>query len=396
MNLFIFDKITEDPVVAALLRFQETGDPDAYYTAARGLIDYAGQRLTGQNIIKEYVLRAMLEQDGLPDIANLRNFLRQDVKAIYSGIMDVDWDALFRRQGLVPLCDICTDTIHTGLQSYVSSLESMIECESNEALGGAILAHAESFGTGTATAYAALKWTGETLVGINRPDPIQFEDLTGLQHQKKVLIGNTESFVCGRPANDVLLTGSSGTGKSSCVKACLNLFKDRGLRLIELKKSHLNDLPQVFGTIKNDILKYIVFIDDFSFEPDDMSYKLLKSALDGQAEMRGSNVLIYATSNRRSLIKETWSEREGYLGDEVHRSEGLSERKSLSARFGINLSFLTPTQNEYLNIVENLLQAGGIAMNDEIRARALTWEINYNGFSGRTAKQFVASILSEQ
>lgn len=171
MNLFIFDKITEDPVVAALLRFQETGDPDAYYTAARGLIDYAGQRLTGQNIIKEYVLRAMLEQDGLPDIANLRNFLRQDVKAIYSGIMDVDWDALFRRQGLVPLCDICTDTIHTGLQSYVSSLESMIECESNEALGGAILAHAESFGTGTATAYAALKWTGETLVGINRPDP---------------------------------------------------------------------------------------------------------------------------------------------------------------------------------------------------------------------------------
>ena len=396
MNLFIFNNITADPVIDALLRFRDTNDRDAYYTAARGLIAYAGHRLTPMNIIKEYVLRAMLEQDNLPDIVNLRDFLRQDVKAIYSELLDVDWDALFRRQGLVPLCGICTDTVHTGLQSYVRSLESMIECESNEALGGAILAHAESFGTGTATAYAALKWDGEAPTGINRPDPIQFADLTGLQHQKKVLIANTESFVCGLPANDVLLTGSSGTGKSSCVKACLNLFKDRGLRLIELKKSHLNDLPQVFETIKNDILKYIVFIDDLSFEPDDMSYKLLKSALDGQTEMRGSNVLIYATSNRRSLIKETWSEREGYLGDEVHRNEGLSERKSLAARFGINLSFLTPTQNEYLNIVEDLLKMEGIPMTPEIRSGALAWEINYNGFSGRTAKQFVASILSRQ
>ena len=269
----------------------------------------------------------------------------------------------------------------------------MLDCGSNEALGGAILAHAESFGTGSSSAYSALKWEKGRLKGITHPDSITFDMLTGLEHQKKVLIANTESFVNGKPANDVLLTGSSGTGKSSSVKACLNMFKDRGLRLIELDKADLIDLSALFGCIKNDVLKYIVFIDDLSFEPGDMSYKILKSALDGQAEARGNNILIYATSNRRGLIKETWSEREGYSSDEVHRSEGIQERKSLSARFGINLSFLTPTQNEYLSIVEDMLHLRGMDMTDEIRAEALKWQINYNGFSGRTAKQFILNLL---
>ena len=127
-----------------------------------------------------------------------------------------------------------------------------------------------------------------------------------------------------------------------------------------------------------------------------MSYKILKSALDGQAEARGNNILIYATSNRRGLIKETWSEREGYSSDEVHRSEGIQERKSLSARFGINLSFLTPTQNEYLSIVEDMLHLRGMDMTEEIRAEALKWQINYNGFSGRTAKQFILNLLGSR
>ena len=393
MNLFIFDAITKDPVIAALLQFQENGSEDAYYQAARGLIAYAGNRLTGKNIVHEYVLRSMLEQENLPDVVQLRDFLRHDVKTIYQTFMETDWDALFKEKGLVPLCQIPTQPQCTGLKSYVFSLESMIDCQSNEALGGAILAHTESFGTGTAAAFSALMWDGEKLVGIPRPDPIQFSDLTGLEHQKQVLIDNTERFLDGESANDVLLTGGMGCGKSSCVKACLNMFQDRGLRLVELKKSHLNDLSRVLSTLNNPILKYIVFIDDLSFEPEDTGYKILKTALDGQAEARGSNVLIYATSNRRHLIKETWGDREGYLEDEVLRSEGMSEKKSLASRFGINLSFLTPNQGEYLKIVENLLAAKGMEMTEEIRAKALTWEINYNGFSGRTAKQFVASMI---
>lgn len=394
-NLFIFNKILNDEVISALLRFKDTHSADDYYIAARGLIDFAERRLTDGNITGEYILRCMLEQENLPDITKLRDFLRRDIKSIYDELLAVDWDSLFAKSNFLPLGGISLDKIHTGLTGYVRSLEAMLECSSNEALVGAVLAHAESFGTGSSSAYSALRWDGCTLRGITRPDKITFDDLTGLEHQKKVLIQNTDSFIRGKSANDVLLTGSSGTGKSSCVKACLNMFKNSGLRLIELNKSNICDLSKVFTCIKNDVLKYIVFIDDLSFEPGDLSYKILKSSLDGQAEARRHNVLIYATSNRRGLIKETWSERDGYAGDEVHRSEGIAERKSLSARFGINLSFLTPTQSEYLTIVENMLSAEGIEMTEEIKAAALTWQINYNGFSGRTAKQFAASITGK-
>ncbi len=395
MNLFLFKNVAEDEIISALLRFKETRDEADYYAAARGLIGFAKGRLTNGSVIGEYILRLMLECDNLPDIANLRNFMRHDIKTIYAQLLAFDWDALFKQCGCLPLSDIELPRIQTGLSGYVQSIEGMLACTSNEALGGAVLAHIESFGTGASAAYSALRWSGGGLKGIMHPDPITFDDLTGLEHQKKVLIDNTASFVMGKPANDVLLTGSSGTGKSSCVKACLNMFKNSGLRLIELSKEDISQLSAVFAGIKNDALKYIVFIDDLSFEQGDMSYKILNSALDGQTEARGNNILIYATSNRRGLIKETWADREGYASDEVHRSEGIAERKSLSARFGINLSFLTPTQSEYLTIVENMLKVRGMEMTEELRAEALKWQINYNGFSGRTAKQFVAGLMGK-
>ncbi len=392
MQLFIFHHIIQDPVIAALLRFRETGREEDYYPIAQGLIHYAEHRLTDRNIIKEYILRTMLEKDRLPDIIHLRDFLRQDIKSIYHSLLDVDWDSLFREKGFLPLGSICTHPLPISLPSYVRSLESMMDCGSNEALGGAILAHAETFGTGISTAYAALRWNSPGFVGISCPDPIRFEDLAGLTHQKEVLIANTDSFMRGYPANDILLTGSSGTGKSACVKACLNLFKDRGLRLIELGKSRFHELPAVFDAIKNQELKYIIYLDDLSFEPDENHYKLLHSVLDGQTGLRRSNVLIYATANHPSLMQELRSEGE----DEIRFSAGLNGEKSLADRFGIHLSFLTPTQNEYLAIVAHLLSAAGLSMTEELKAKALSWQSRYNGFSGRTAKQFVAGISSNQ
>lgn len=395
LNLFIFNHITDDEVISALLRFKDECREEDYCIAIRGLIDFASHRLTDKNLIGEYVIRKMLETQSIPNISQLRDFLRHDIKVIYNDLIAYDWDSLFAECGCVSADTITLPPVETGFGGYVRSIEAMLSCESNEALGGAVLAHYDTFGTGSSSAFSALKWQNGRLEGILKPDEISFASLTGLEHQKNVLIKNTESFVLGKPANDVLLTGSSGTGKSSCVKACLNMFKNSGLRLIELNKSDISQLSEVFGCIKNDILKYIIFIDDLSFEPGDMSYKILKSALDGQAEARGNNILIYATSNRRGLIKETWSEREGYNGDEVHRNEGIQERKSLSARFGINLSFLTPTQNEYLKIVSDMLSSKGIEMTEELRAEALKWQINYNGFSGRTAKQFVSNIMGQ-
>lgn len=394
MNLFIFNNLNNDKIIKSLLKFKNSGDVKAYYKAARRLIKFSERRLTDMDLIDEYVLRAMFEQDNLPNPENIRDFLRSDIKTIYDEILCVNWDKMFKDNGLVPLSSVASKPIDTGLHGYARSIEGMLTSTSREALMGSFLAHAEIFGTGKSSAYAALKWENKVFKGILNIDPITFNDLTGLEYQKRILIANTESFVNGKPANDILLSGSVGTGKSSCVKACLNMFKDRGLRLIELKKSDLDDLTLIFNNISNKVLKYIIFIDDLSFEPDDMSYKALKVALDGQAESRGGNVLIYATSNRRNLIKETWSDREG--GDEIHRSEALAERKSLASRFGINLSFLTPTQNEYLTIVEEMLKRENIEMNESIRAKALTWQIQYNGFSGRTAAQFVSNFLSEE
>ena len=366
MNLFIFNEILNDPVISALLCFRETGDEAAYYSAAQGLIAYSERRLTDRDIIREYVLRTMLEQNNLPDITHLRNFLRRDVKNIYSVFFETDWDELFRRHEMVPLNDIEPSPKSYDLSSYIFSLTSMIDCTSNEALGGAILAHAEIFGTGISVSHSALIWNGFALEGVKHPDPVCFRDLTGLSYQKQVLLDNTEAFVIGKRANDILLSGNIASGKSSCVKACLNSFKDSGLRLIELRNTQLDELPEILNFINNDILKYIIFIDNLSCKSPDFC-----SFLSGTAEFRRNNVLIYAVSSG-------------------------TVSADLKSRFGINLDFPPQTQEEYLQTVEKNLSKNGISITAGLKKDAIAWANNTDGFSGRCAEQYVTSILSKQ
>lgn len=363
MNLFIFNKILNDPIISALLSFKETNTEEDYCKAAQGLIKYSRSRITDGSIIKEYLLRTMLEQDGLPDITELRNFLRRDVKNIYNIFFETDWDCLAAEKGLPPLSDISVKTAEYGLDSYALSVKSMTECTSNEALGGAILAHAESFGTGTAAAYAALRWNGLFLEGIEKPDSVRFEYLYGLEEQKRILIENTEKLILGKKANNVLLSGGAGLGKSACIKACLNLFKDSGLRMIELRPSHTNELPDILRCLDNKILKYIIFIDGFESTSADFD-----SAVSGSAETAGDNVLIYAAS------------------------DGSADAAKAS-RFGIRLDFPPQTGGEYIGAVEANLAENGIAMTEELKQDALKW-VGKSDFSGRCAEQFVASILN--
>ncbi len=370
LNLYIFNRITEDEVISSLLKYKKSLDENDYYIAARGLIAFAPQRLTDGSIIREYVLRTMLEQEQLPDITELRNFLRHDVKTIYTELLAYDWDGLFAENGLLPLSNIGIPKTSTGLGGYIASLEAMLSCESNEALGGALLAHAESFGTGCVSAYSVLKWENGALAGVLQPDDITFDDLIGLEHQKAVLIENTRSFILGSLASDILLTGCDGTGKTSVVRACLNMFKNNGLRLIELNKSDLSDLTKLIGCIKNDVLKYIIFIDDLSFDDNDTYCEILKAVLDRQAETDSRRILIYAECRDAEFCP-------------------------LSARFGINLNFTPPTQSEYLQIVEALLKAYDIEMTEELRAAALERQADCNGFSGRAARQFALSVLGQ-
>ena len=220
------------------------------------------------------------------------------------------------------------------------------------------------------------------------------DDLIGYEAQKKKLIENTEAFVEGRSANNVLLYGDAGTGKSTSIKAILNAYYDRGLRMIEIYKHQCRDLSRVIEKIRNRNYRFIIYMDDLSFEEHELEYKYLKAVIEGGLEPRPENVLIYATSNRRHLIKETWSDRTDRSDDELHRSDTVQEKLSLAARFGLTIGYFRPDQEQYFEIVTGLaakkpeLQLS----REELIAKARVWELNHGGFSGRAAQQLIDDL----
>ena len=233
---------------------------------------------------------------------------------------------------------------------------------------------------------------------INNMDKVMLQDLIGYEIQKKKLIENTAAFVEGRRANNVLLFGDSGTGKSTSIKAIVNEFYDRGLRMIEIYKHQFQDLSNVIAQIKNRIYKFIIYIDDLSFEDFEVEYKFLKAVIEGGVETKPENILIYATSNRRHLIKETWKDRDDVEAENgLHRSDTMEEKLSLVNRFGVTINYSKPTQKEYFQIAVELARRIGIEMEEEkICQEANKWELSHGGISGRTAQQFVNYLAGMQ
>lgn len=234
-----------------------------------------------------------------------------------------------------------------------------------------------------------------TFQAINNMDKVMLDDLIGYEIQKKKLIDNTRAFVEGRKANNVLLFGDSGTGKSTSVKAIVNEFYDKGLRMIEIYKHQFKDLSNVIARIKNRNYKFVIYMDDLSFEEFEVEYKFLKAVIEGGVETRPENILIYATSNRRHLIKENWKDRNDVEYKEgLHRSDTMEEKLSLVNRFGVTISYSKPTPKEYYEIAIGLARRAGITMtDDEIKQEANKWELSHGGISGRTAQQFVNYLL---
>ena len=230
-----------------------------------------------------------------------------------------------------------------------------------------------------------------SIVPINNMDRVMLDDLVGYEIQKKKLVDNTKAFVAGKKANNVLLFGDSGTGKSTSIKAIVNEFYEDGLRMIEIYKHQFKDISNVIAQIKNRNYKFIIYMDDLSFEEFEIEYKFLKAVIEGGVETRPDNILIYATSNRRHLIKETWKDRDDVEHDNgLHRSDTMEEKLSLANRFGLSICYSKPTPKEYYNIVEVLAKKNGIDMpQEQLRAEANKWELMYGGISGRTAQQFI-------
>lgn len=227
---------------------------------------------------------------------------------------------------------------------------------------------------------------------ITNMQSVALDDLIGYELQKKALIENTDAFVSGKAANNLLLYGDSGTGKSTSIKAIVNQYYDRGLRMIEIYKHQFCHLSRVISEIKNRNYRFIIYMDDLSFEEQEIEYKYLKAIIEGGVENKPDNVLIYATSNRRHLIKETWNDRTDVVQDgDIHRSETIEEKLSLVNRFGISIGYFRPSRSEFDNIVLSLAAKHPEIpfSSDEILAKAHVWEMRNGGISGRTAQQFI-------
>jgi uncharacterized protein len=262
----------------------------------------------------------------------------------------------------------------------------------------ALASYYYSNGVGIFGQFAAFRWQNGQLVGIASPDAIRLEQLAAYEHPKQQLIQNTEALLRHCTAQNVLLYGSRGAGKSSLVKALLNEYRGRGLRLIEVPKADLHHLPQIVEPLSQVPQKFIIFVDDLSFEEDDEAFKALKVVLEGGVTARPQNVVVYATSNRRHLVREFFDERpKPKDAEEIQAWDTVQEKLSFSDRFGLTLTFTPADQPTYLAIVRELAKQAGLSIDTEhLEWRARQWATRHNGRSGRTARQFIDFLIAEQ
>lgn len=356
----------------------------------RDIIQFSETEGVTSSAIKEYVATRLANDDNiLSRLAKSGKTIGEDLYKL--ALLDIEqiYKKLFSIQ-----IKYAPSGNETGFyEGYIQSVINITEAKSAEALLDALITHYRNLGCGLLAKYSAFKYDNGSLDGVSRTDGITFDDLIGIEYQKQTLIDNTKAFLSGKAANNVLLFGDRGSGKSSSVKALLNMFAGNGLRLVEVPKHCIKDIPALTKMLAQSPNKYIIFLDDLTFESHETEYRALKIAMEGQLQANPDNVLIYATSNRRHLIRETWADREG---GEVHRNDQMQETLSLSERFGISLVFSLPNQKEYLNIVSEMLKKKGVGMNGDIEKQAVVWAMNYGGRSARCAKQFVTAYISKE
>lgn len=252
-----------------------------------------------------------------------------------------------------------------------------------------------NYGYGLYAKYTMFLLENGEVCPVRYPDETRLSDLIGYQRERQEVVDNTLALIEGKPAQNALLRGDAGTGKSSTVKAVVNEFADRGLRLIEVKKEQMGDLPRLLDTLSRNPLKFIIFIDDLSFSTEDDCFGALKATLEGSVSARAENIVIYATSNRRHLIRESFSDREG---DDVHRNDTMQQLMSLSARFGLKVTFSKPDKKGYMEIVSGLAARYGIThlSEEQLSIQAEAFALAGSGRSARTAKQFIQTLMIEK
>ena len=327
------------------------------------------------------------ERRKVPDNA-LTATVKADFEELYTLFNRTVLDEIF--DNYVPMKTPDKDMLYVG--DIASELARKLESSDNpDAFFKICTDFYESYGVGEIGLYRAfvLNENG-TLVPVTHFRNVTLSDLWGYEVQKGQLLDNTKAFINGKDANNVLLYGDSGTGKSTCIKAILNEFYADGLRMIQVQKSEFKYLGNIIDSIKRRNYSFVLYMDDLSFEDFEVEYKYLKAIIEGGLEEKPKNLVIYATSNRRHLIRETWKERGD---DDVHRNESIQEKLSLSDRFGLQIYFMKPMQQQYFEMVEYLAKKEGLAMSREaLEAAAREWGIAHSGLSGRAADQLVKHL----
>lgn len=336
--------------------------------------------------LSEYILKKVLEDENFYIIGKAQDKI---FDSLIAETLENELKVLQKLSRITPE-DITTDIDYKGFLPRWRTSEIDFVAEYHERI-----ANIEKYGYGK---YSKNKMfivrNGET-VPVKYPDTQRLDHLYGYQRERKTVIDNTLALLEGKPAQNVLLYGDAGTGKSSSVKAIVNEYANNGLRLIEVTKEQLRDIPKIIDDISHNPLKFIIFIDDLTFTAGEDCFGSLKAMLEGSASARSDNIVIYATSNRRHLVKETFSEREG---DDIHRNDTMQELISLSARFGLRVNFSKPDKKEFVRIAGELAKQKGLDFDEkdfELKAERFAMSSG-NGRSPRTAKQFVNQLLNEQ
>lgn len=328
------------------------------------------------------------------DIAiNLKDIVINDFKIIFK-MFNTDFSCLtLLQQNLINNFVPSKPVINQELFDISRSLQnSLTNCKDVNEFYDTLEKFFVTYGVGKFGLNKAFRYENNEICPIIHIGNGRLDQLIGYESQKQILTKNTEAFLSGKKANNVLLYGDSGTGKSSSIKALLNEYYKDGLRMIEIYKHQFKYLPSIIQELQSRNYKFILFMDDLSFEEFEIEYKYLKAVIEGGLEKKPDNILIYATSNRRHLVKQTWSDRQDQ--DEVNINDAKQEKISLSSRFGVKILYTHPNRQNYLEIIDGLAKQYNLQIpQEELHQKALTWEIRYGGFSGRTAKQFINAML---
>ena len=406
----ILDKMAE------LMNAWEQKAPDLkekeglFFECANGLVETAGAYGFSGNLWHCYLTFLLVNNENAFSTAcEIRGAVNGSINelalndfGVFKELYDFDLTVLDEAFG-ISCCKVLGDYTNTGSNSkmFNSRIRDRI-CDLSKALAETETAvefkdimtqFYKEFGVGKLGLHKAFRIAhteeGALIEPITKIAHVHLDDLVGYEIAKKKLIDNTKAFVEGKKANNCLLFGDAGTGKSSSIKAILNQYYDQGLRMIEVYKHQFKDLNDVIAQIKNRNYKFIIYMDDLSFEEFEIEYKYLKAVIEGGLEKKPDNVLIYATSNRRHLIRETFKDKED-RDEELHTNDTVQEKLSLVARFGVTIYFGKPDKKQFQEIVRELAKKNGIDMpDDELLLEANKWELSHGGLSGRTAQQFI-------